>query len=129
MLTGAAKRIDQLQLDNDALTDLVYNLETNVKTLEEAARSRQAQTIQNVRVIYAGNERPATRQQLEKEVQRLAETLRGLKLSEVSPEIVAQIFDGRIVTTDEGRFVLQLRWLILGQETSVSVTADPLRSL
>ena len=129
MLSSAAQRIDQLMLENEALTGRIQKLQELVHSLEQDARARSVLRIEEVTVTVEGVDLPATRQQLERRLDQLADTLRGTSVEEINPVVIVQIFNGRILPTDEGHFQVALQWIVIGPRTRIhlkssAVTAD-----
>lgn len=121
----AARQVQALRLERDRLRLELEELRERYARLEGDLAARRHPAVREVALEVRGVDDDAQRLELEQALVPLARSLLGRRVEHLDPDVVAAVFDGRLVRAGEREFRLRVRLLVLAERSRVVVVASP----
>lgn len=118
MVPHSARRIETLELRQIRLVQELTRYRGRLERLQSARLPPLPAVITAVDLEFLWPEEPV-RLQLEEEMSPLVEGIEGRPLDEVDPYLLFSIFDGRIAAVDGTSYRLTVKYLIIGEKTTI----------
>jgi hypothetical protein len=133
MLLGAAlmvfrtgQQLEQLQLERGQLLSHLRWYRTRVNKLSEKLSTHQWVVVEEVELVLQGVEESSPQQlYLREELLPFLKELLGRRVTELEPELVTAMFEGRSLEYEKTRFSLHVHTLVIARRTRLVLEVWP----
>lgn len=124
------KELDRLHILNNRLQGELTDKETQLKALNTKLQDKKAHVVEKTTLhiklpdeTWASHE--AVQETLEQEIKKILTPLLGHPVEQIDPEVVHSLLHQRIISTNQGEFALDMKWLIISTDLQVNIEAVP----
>lgn len=120
-----AARLDHLYWENEKLAVQLFETTDRLARLEALWESGQHAEIIAVNIRLAGEIDDFSLLELERRAAEITAGLVGETIEGLNPDLLLQLIDNRKITVENKDYLLTVRSIILGRETTFNLNASP----
>ena len=117
-------QVDQLILENKSLKQNLDNKENQIKKLNKNLKKQKRHLISNIEIILETDLNKHTQQEINKELNKILDSLVGKELSEIDPLLIKDSINQRYIHIEDKAYEINLVYMILKEEFQIYLNAS-----